>query len=92
MDMEGVEVRDLVKLHGLLIACGWLEQNVGHVPVIRTGVVPCCCRVTAVGVRTAKIVRSGVPEEAEVLMGSGEEEAAPKQCKPRTQKATSGVV
>src|SRR5690242_19694869 len=35
MEMEGVEAPDLVKLHGLLIAFGWLEQNVGHVPVLR---------------------------------------------------------
>jgi hypothetical protein len=63
MEMEGVEVRDLVKLHGLLLAFGWLEQNVGHVSVIRAGAVPCCYRVTAAGVRTAKIARSGVLDE-----------------------------
>ena len=27
MDLEGVEPRDLVRLHGQLIARGWLEQN-----------------------------------------------------------------
>jgi len=92
MDLDGVETRDLVKLHGLLIAFGWLEQNIGHVPVIRANAVLCCYRVTAAGVRTAQIVRSGVPEEAEVLMASGEEEPAPKHRKPRVKKTATGVV
>jgi len=68
MEMEGVEVRDLVKLHGLLIAFGWLEQNLGHVPVIRSGAVPCCSRVTAAGVRTAKIARVSVSNDRTPLV------------------------
>ena len=91
MEMEGVEARDLVKLHGLLIAFGWLEQNTGNLPIVRAGAVPCCYRVTAAGVRTAKIVRSGVQDEAEVLAAT-EEEPAPKRRKPRAKKAeTVGV-
>jgi hypothetical protein len=92
MEMEGVEPRDLIKLHGLLIAFGWLEQNVGHMPIIRAGAVPCCYRVTATGVRIAKIVRSGVPDEAEMLVASGEEEAIPKQRKPKAKKSATAVV
>ena len=79
MEMEEVEPRALVKLHGLLIAFGWLEQNAGQIPVIRAGAVPSCYRVTAAGVRTAKMVRNGVPEEAEALVSSREDHAAPQQ-------------
>ena len=39
MALEGVESRELVRLHGQLIACGWLEQNTGATPVLRPGVV-----------------------------------------------------
>ena len=82
MGLEGVEARDLVKLHGLLIAFGWLEQNTGNVPVVRAGAVPCCYRVTTAEVRTAKLVRGGVQEDAEV-QAAAEEEPGPKRRKPR---------
>ncbi len=91
MGLEGVEARDLVKLHGLLIAFGWLEQNTGNVPVVRTGAVPCCYRVTAAGVRTAKLVRGGVQDEAEAVTVA-EEEPTPKRRKPRAKKADAAVV
>ena len=81
MELDGVEARELVRLHGLLIAFGWLEQNTGNVPVVRVGAVPCCYRVTAAGVRTAKLVSGGVHEDAEV-MASADEEPAPKRRKP----------
>ena len=91
MEVEGVEARELVRLHGLLIAFGWLEQNTGNVPVVRAGAVPGCYRVTAAGVRTAKIIRGGVQDEAEALP-TAEEEPAPKRRKPRAKKAEAGVV
>jgi hypothetical protein len=90
MELEGVEAGELVRLHGLLIAFGWLEQNTGNVPVVRAGAVPCCYRVTAAGVRTAKLVRGGVQEDAEVP-ATAEEQPAPRQRKPRAKKAKAGV-
>jgi hypothetical protein len=91
MELEGVEASELVRLHGLLIAFGWLEQNTGNVPVVRAGAVPCCYRVTAAGVRTAKLIHGGVQEDAEALPAA-EEEAAPKRRKARPKKAEAGVV
>lgn len=60
-------------------------------PDVRVGAVPCCYRVTAAGVRVAKLVHSGVQEEAEVL-ATAEEKPAPKRRKPRAKKAETGVV
>jgi hypothetical protein len=86
MEPEGAEARELFRLHGLLIAFGWLEQNTGNVPVVRSGAVPCCYRVTAAGVRVAKTVRGRVQDEAEVL-ATAEEEPGLKRRKPRAKKA-----
>jgi hypothetical protein len=50
VEMAGVEPRTLVKLHGELLAYGWLEQN--------TGVTPSGYRVTTAGIRALKQVRA----------------------------------
>jgi hypothetical protein len=50
VEMEGLEPRALVKLHGELLAYGWLEQN--------TGVTPSGYRITTGGIRALKQVRS----------------------------------
>jgi hypothetical protein len=60
-DLEGVEPRDLVRLHGQLLACGWVEQNTGATPVPRPGVVAACYRVTAAGLRALRQARDGDP-------------------------------
>lgn len=39
--MDGLEARDISKLHGALIACSWVDQNTGHTP--------CCYRITSRG-------------------------------------------
>ncbi len=49
-DMEGVEPRQLVKLHGELLAYGWLEQN--------TGAAGSCYRITSAGIRALKQIRT----------------------------------
>jgi hypothetical protein len=54
LTLEGVEPRELVKLHGELIAHGWIEQNTGATPVLRTGTAPACYRVTPSGLRALK--------------------------------------
>lgn len=55
--LEGVEPRQLVKLHGELIAYGWMEQNTGLTPVLRPGAAASCYRITAAGIRALKQAR-----------------------------------
>jgi hypothetical protein len=57
-EMEGVAPRELVKLHGELLAYGWLEQNTGSTPVLRVGAAASCYRITPAGIRALKQVRS----------------------------------
>jgi hypothetical protein len=84
MAMEGVEAHDLVKLHGLLIAFDWLEQNTGSATAVRAEAVPDCYRVTTAGLRMAKLARGGVPDDAE---SSREEEQDPQLRRPRATLA-----
>jgi hypothetical protein len=56
MALEGCGRRDLTKLHGELIAYGWIEQNTGVVPVARLDEAPGCYRVTPAGLRALKQV------------------------------------
>jgi hypothetical protein len=57
-EMEGVEPHQLVKLHGELLAYGWLEQNTGLTPLLRAGAAANCYRLTTAGLRALKQVRS----------------------------------
>ena len=65
MHLEGVRPEELVKLHGELIAHGWVEQNTGITPVLQRGAVPRCYRVTAAGQRALKHARSRQDSDAE---------------------------
>jgi hypothetical protein len=58
VEMEGVETRQLVKLHGELLAYGWLEQNTGVTPVLRVGAAASCYRITPAGIRALKQART----------------------------------
>lgn len=60
-DLDGVEPRTLIKLHGELLAYGWLEQNTGSTPVLRPGIAANCYRITPSGIRALKQAR--IPEE-----------------------------
>ena len=75
MALEGVESRELVRLHGQLIACGWLEQNTGATPVLRPGIVAACYRVTAAGLRALRQARDGDPGEDDGPTEAGAEGA-----------------
>jgi hypothetical protein len=75
MDLEGVERRELVRLHGQLLACGWLEQNTGTTPVPRPGAVAACYRVTAAGLRALRQARDADPGEDDRLVEAGAEGA-----------------
>jgi hypothetical protein len=55
--LDGVGPRELVKLHGELLAYGWIEQNTGLTPVLRAGAAPACYRVTTAGLRALKQAR-----------------------------------
>src|SRR5690348_11124459 len=57
-EMEGIEPRQLVKLHGELLAYGWLEQNTGLTPVLRAGAAASCYRITPAGIRALKQIRT----------------------------------
>lgn len=62
--LEGVEPRHLVKLHGELLAYGWLEQNTGATPPPLSppklggdrggGTAAGCYRITIAGIRALK--------------------------------------
>jgi hypothetical protein len=49
--LDGVEPKKLVRLHGELIAFGWIELNLGSVPT--------CYRSSAAGRRALKQVGAG---------------------------------
>jgi hypothetical protein len=57
-EMDGVEARQLIRLHGELLAYGWLEQNTGLTPVLRRGEAPACYRITPAGLRALKQLRA----------------------------------
>jgi hypothetical protein len=59
MQQDGQEPRELTRLHGELLAYGWLEQNSGNVPVVRKEEAPACYRVTTAGLRALKQVKAG---------------------------------
>ena len=45
-EMDGCDARALVRLHGELIAFGWIEQNTGVVSALKRGTAPACYRIT----------------------------------------------
>jgi hypothetical protein len=51
MEMEGLDARDLVKLHGELIGFGWIEQNTGFTTGSQPGLLASCYRITPQGRR-----------------------------------------
>jgi hypothetical protein len=59
MQQDACEGRELTKIHGELIAYGWVEQNTGLTPMLRKGEAPACYRVTTAGLRALKQVRAG---------------------------------
>jgi hypothetical protein len=59
MQQESCDAREMTRLHGELIAHGWVEQNTGLTPVLRKGAVPACYRVTTAGIRALKQVKAG---------------------------------
>ena len=58
MELDGVEPRELARLHGELLAYGWLEQNTGITDGARPGSAAACYRISPAGVRALKELRS----------------------------------
>jgi hypothetical protein len=54
MRLDGCGRRELTRLHGELIAYGWIEQNTGVVPAARVEEAPGSYRVTSTGLRALK--------------------------------------
>lgn len=63
LTMDGLETRELVKLHGELLAYGWVEMNTGDTPNVRGSAAPASYRVTTAGIRALKQLR----EESELV-------------------------
>jgi hypothetical protein len=99
-DLEGAGPRDLVLLHGELIAFGWVEQNTGNTPTGRPGTVAACYRITTAGRRALKQSRStDTEDESEPVVAAGgaeraEEDGAaapaPKRREGRKARLTPG--
>jgi hypothetical protein len=60
MGLDGVPPQALVRLHGELLAYGWLEMKIGMQSGSPNGMVPRCYGATAVGRRALRDVRAGV--------------------------------
>jgi hypothetical protein len=94
-DLDGVESAELVRLHGLLLAFGWLAQNTGHTAPGRPGEVAACYRVTPDGGRALRRAGSaptpGDETEAAVsdaeLAPCGEGDASPPRRRARRPAA-----
>jgi hypothetical protein len=54
MQLDGVEPRELTRLHGDLLAFGWIEQNTGITSTSKPGMVSSCYRITTQGQRALK--------------------------------------
>jgi hypothetical protein len=74
MHMPGVDSRDLVTLHGLLLAHGWIEQNTGVTTILKPGVAACSYRITGAGMRAFRL--AGGRETLSMPRRCGEKECA----------------
>jgi hypothetical protein len=88
MMLEGTDRNELAKLHGLLIAFGWVDQNTGNTTVRAPGTVAACYRVTPAGLRARKAaqIASGEPEMVESIACCTEETPEPKRREWRKEK------
>jgi hypothetical protein len=65
MEMPNLQANELVKLHGDLLAYGWIEQNTGVVSVFQPGTVAQCYRITPAGQKALKQARTECAPERE---------------------------
>lgn len=55
MRLDGLDEHGLVKLHGELLAYGWIEQNIGGPG--------CCYRITSSGVQALRLAAAPTEDE-----------------------------
>jgi len=60
MTLDELGPRELSRLHGELIARGWVEQNTGATPVVKPGIAASCYRITTHGLRAYRKAREEV--------------------------------
>jgi hypothetical protein len=77
MQMEGVEPRELTRLHGELIAFDWIEQNAGQA-------VSACYRITVNGLRDLRHIQGA---ECVVKFPASPEKKVPKVARKKKQVA-----
>jgi hypothetical protein len=63
-ELPATSAKQLVQLHGELIAHDWLEQNTGVVILRQPGVVAACYRVSAAGRRALRRTADGTAARA----------------------------
>ena len=57
VEWQGLAPRDLIRLHGELLAYAWLEQNTGMTALARIGAAPASYRITVAGIRALRLAR-----------------------------------
>jgi hypothetical protein len=67
MILEGANARDLTRLHGSLIASGWLEMNVAVPKFSQPGTIASCYRATLAGLRALRRLDKSSDAEDEAL-------------------------
>jgi hypothetical protein len=72
MELNGLTGRDLSRLHGELIALGWVEQNTGMTPAVKANSAIGCYRATTLGLRVFRRTdrEEGRDEAEEALSAS----------------------
>jgi hypothetical protein len=86
MQMEGVEPKELTRLHGELIAFGWVDQNTGQTCPVKPGLTAGCYRVTRDGLRALKPIGINATTAFTADPRPGEGEDAARLKKPRANK------
>jgi hypothetical protein len=80
MQMDGVEPKELVTLHGDLIAFDWAEMNIGQTPN--------CYRITRVGRQALEQVQ--VPEGTKPESALPEKKSPSKASRPKRKTRSAG--
>ena len=92
MSLEGVEPRELTKLHGLLIAMDWVELKCGQMVKLVPGVVPACYRVTGSGLRALRKVKTPELEAEEAVEVPVEPMAPRRKREKKVEVEPAGIV
>ena len=86
MCLADAELIELSRLHGELIAFGWIDQNTGQTSDLTPGMVRACYRVTAAGVRALQPNDSGPLSETTVAGSNTRHGAMPTPRRSRSKR------